>query len=187
MSLPILRRIDENDTESIEEAVADGFHYVEDLLTYELNVPTFAIHIRRGQDSDIRASIEIALKELKHSRLYADPKIPQEMAQAVYKDRVRHAFATAEVFVACAEPGIIGFAVLSNSEIELIVVDSRYQRCGVGRKLVDACIEACRANGSETLKVKTQRRNYRARSFYEKFGFSRTKTEKDFHRHGGGL
>ena len=188
MSLPILRRIDKANKAAIARAIEDEFDYVEDLLTYELNLPSFTVHIRRGRDSDIRESIQIALKELKHSRLYADPKIPQEMAQAVYKDRVRLMFATATVFVACfhsksREPGIVGFAALKDSEIELIAVDSNYQRCGVGRKLVDACIESCRVNGSEILKVKTQRRNYRARSFYEKLGFSRTKIEKDFHKH----
>ena len=181
--LPILRRIDKDDTESIEQAIEDGFHYLADLLTYELKVPTFAIHIRRGRDSDIGESIQIAQQELTHSRLYADTRIPCEVAASVYADRVRHAFATATVFVACHRSAIIGFASLRDSEIELIAVDSSYQRCGIGRQLVDACIEACRANGSEILKVKTQRRNYRARSFYEKMGFSQTKIEKDFHKH----
>ena len=183
MTLPILRRIDQNDTESIEHAIEDGFDYVDDLLTYELNVPAFAIHIRRGQDSDIGGSIQIAQQELTHSRLYADTRIPPEVAASVYAERVRYAFATATVFVACHRSAIIGFASLRDSEIELIAVDSKYQRCGVGRQLIDACIEACHADGSEILKVKTQRRNYRARSFYEKLGFSRTKVERDFHRH----
>ena len=202
MSLPILRRIDKSDKESIAQAIEDGFDYVEDLLTYELNLPSFTVHIRRGRDSDIRASIQIALKELRHSRLYADLRIPREMAETVYKERVRHAFETAEVFVACAASTIVGFVALrsrsedtdsakrnadesasADSEIELIVVDSDYQRCGIGRQLVDACIDACCENGFDTLKVKTQRRNYRARSFYEKLGFSRTKIEKDYHKH----
>ena len=183
MTLPILRRIDKSDKASIARAIEDGFDYVEDLLTYELNVPTFTVHIRRGTDSDVRQSVQIALSALKHSRLYADSRIPREMAETVYKERVHHAFATATVFVACHRSTIIGFASLRDSEIELIAVDSKYQRCGVGRQLIDACIEACHADGSEILKVKTQRRNYRARSFYEKLGFSRTKVERDFHRH----
>lgn len=183
MSLPILRRIDKNDKESIAQAIGDGFDFIGDLLTYELNLPSFASYVRPGEEFDIEEATQVALKEFKDSRLYADPKIPQQMAQAVYKERVRHAFATGTVFVACHRSVIIGFASLRDSEIELIVVDGRYQRCGVGRQLVDACIEACHANGSEILKVKTQRRNYRARSFYEKLGFSRTKVEKDFHKH----
>ena len=183
MNLPILRRIDKNNKAAIEHAIEDGFNYVDDLLTYELNVPTFAIHIRRGQDSDIRESIQIAQQELTHSRLYADPHIPRQVARKVYAERVRHAFAATTVFVACHRSAIVGFAALRDSEIELIAVDSKYQRCGVGRQLIDTCIEACHADGSEILKVKTQRRNYRARSFYEKLGFSITKIEKDFHRH----
>ena len=69
MSLPILRRIDKNDKESIAQAIEDGFDFIGDLLTYELNVPTFSIDIRRGRDSDIQKSIQIAQKELTHSRL----------------------------------------------------------------------------------------------------------------------
>ena len=195
MSLPILRRIDKNDKESIAQAIEDGFDFIGDLLTYELNVPTFSIDIRRGRDSDIQKSIQIAQKELTHSRLYADTRIPCKVAAAVYADRVRHAFKTSTVFVAVLHArsrfrypsSIVGFVSLRDSEIQLIAVDRRYQRCGVGRQLLDACIEACRANGSETLKVKTQRRNYRARSFYEKLGFARTKVERDFHWHGGRL
>ena len=190
MSLPILRRIDKNDTESIEEAVTDGFYYVEDLLTYELNVPSFVINVRPARASDIPKLILIAQKELKHSRLYVDLRLPHEVAASVYVDRVRHAFETATVFVACTHsrsrfrfPSIIvGFAVLRDLEIELIAVDAKYQRCGVGRQLVDACIEACDLDGNDVLRVKTQGRNYRARSFYEKLGFSQTKVEKDFHR-----
>ena len=33
MSLPILRRIDKSDKESIAQAIEDGFDYVEHLLT----------------------------------------------------------------------------------------------------------------------------------------------------------
>ena len=187
MSLPILRRIDKNDTESIEEAVADGFYYVEDLLTYELSVPGFLIDVRPARASDIPKLILIAQAELKHSRLYADLRVPREVAASVYADRVRHAFETATVFVACRHsrsrfgfPSIIvGFAVLRDLEIELIAVDAKYQRCGVGKQLVEAC--ALGRNG--VLKVKTQGRNYRARSFYEKLGFSQTKIEKDFHKY----
>ena len=78
---------------------------------------------------------------------------------------------------------VVGFVVLRDLEIELIAVDAKHRRCGVGRQLVDACIEACSLDGNDVLKVKTQGRNYRARSFYEKLGFSQTKMEKDFHKY----
>ena len=190
MSLPILRRIDKNDTESIEEAVADGFYYVEDLLTYELNVPGFVINIRPARASDIPKLILIAQQELEHSRLYVDLRVPREVAASVYADRVRHAFESATVFVACTHSRsrfrypsmVVGFVVLRDLEIELIAVDTKYRCCGVGRRLVDACIEASSLDSNDVLRVKTQGRNYRARSFYEKLGFSQTKVEKDFHR-----
>lgn len=127
---------------------------------------------------------------MKHSRLYVDLRVPREVAASVYGDRVRHAFGTATVLVACTHSRsrfrypsmIVGFVVLRDLEIELIAVDAKHQRCGVGIQLVDACIEACSLDGNHVLKVKTQGRNYRARSFYEKLGFSQTKIEKDFHK-----
>ena len=131
----------------------------------------------------IDGAVQVGLSELQHSRLYTDPKIPFEVAQKVYEERIRRAFQTSTVFVALHDSdGVIGFCSLLEDEIELIAVFSGYQGQGVGRRLVESCVDECRRRGFQKLKIKTQGSNRRARNFYEKIGFSRTHIQKDFHR-----
>ena len=132
----------------------------------------------------IDGAVQVGLSELQHSRLDVDPKIPFEVAQKVYEERIRRAFQTSTVFVALHhKEGVVGFCSLLGDEIELIAVLSDYQGQGIGRRLVDSCVDECRRRGFPTLKIKTQGSNRRARNFYEKLGFKRTNIQKDFHRH----
>ena len=199
----ILRRLDHKDTAAIDKAIADGFSFIGTLHSYELNIPDLRgeIHIKRGSHDHLNGAIRIGLSELWHSRLYADPKIPFKMAQNVYEERIRRAFESSIVFVALhytevegdAIVDVIGFCSLCRSghigesglydEIELIAVMKGYQRQGVGRLLVERCIDECRRRDVKQLKVRTQGGNRSARNFYEKLGFRRTKIEKDFHKH----
>ena len=185
MGLPILRRIDANNAESIAEAEDDGFYFVEDLVTYEIRMQAarHAFHIRPALGSDICEVMQIVLHEMRHSRLYADPQIPPEIAQEAYRKRVGDGFTKADCFVACYNSVIVGFAALYGSEIGLIAVDRKYQRNRVGVRLIEACIERCRANGFDTLTAKTQGSNNTARRFWEILGFTQTKVEKDYHKH----
>lgn len=190
---PILRRIDHEDTDSVDRAIADGFNFIGTLHSYELNIPDHGveIHIKRGANEHLNGAIRIGLSELWHSRLYADSKIPFKMAQNVYEERVRRAFESSVVFVALRYTevegytitDVIGFCSLLDDEIELIAVMKDYQRQGVGRLLVERCIDECKRRGIKRLQVKTQGSNRSARNFYEKLGFRRTKIEKDFHKH----
>ena len=190
---PILRRIDHEDTDSVDRAIADGFNFIGTLHSYELNIPDLRgdIHIRQGSNEHLNGAIRIGLSELWHSRLYADPKIPFKMTQNVYEERIRRAFESSIVFVALhytevegySIADVIGFCSLFNDEIELIAVMKDYQRQGVGCLLVERCIDECKRRGVKRLKVKTQGSNRSARNFYEKLGFKRTQIEKDFHKH----
>ena len=211
--LPILKRIDYRDLDAINAAVKDGFYFIGTLYSYELDIPEprSDIHISRvngggasqldpnakqlGQLEDLHpissgyqalidGAVQIGLAELRHSRLYADPKIPFEAAQKVYEERIRRAFQTSTVFVVSRDDeGVIGFCSLSDDEIELVAVASDYQRQGIGRRLVQSCIEECREGGFKKLKIKTQGSNRAAGDFYEKLGFKRTRIQKDFHKH----
>ena len=184
--LPILKRIDHKDFDAINAAVQDGFNFIGTLHCYELNIPKIHsdIQLRLAQGEHLNGAVQVGLAELRHSRLYTDPKIPFETAQKVYEERIRRAFQTATVFVAVHETdGVVGFCSLLEDEIELIAVTSFYQGQGVGRRLVESCVDECRRRGFQQLKIKTQGSNRRARNFYEKLGFSRTHIQKDFHRH----
>ena len=200
---PILRRLDHKDTDSIDKAIVDGFNFIGTLHSYELNIPDLRgdIHIKRGSNDHLDGAIRIGLSGLWHSRFYADPKIPFKIAQNVYEERIRRAFESSIVFVALhytevegySIADVIGFCSLLDDEIELIAVMKDYQRQGVGRLLIEHCIDECKRRGIKRLKVKTQGSNRSARNFYEKLGFQPTQIEKDFHKRqlprpkGGGL
>ena len=186
MSLPILRRIDKDDTDGLEHAIKDGFDFIGTLHSYKLDIPLdhFPVDIRDARQDDYDDVLEIALSELRHSRLYADSNIPFEVAQAVYRDRIKLAFRVSTIFVAVhiGDQGIVGFCTLLDREIELIAVKSEHHGKGIGRKLVERCIDVASTRGDKTLIVKTQGSNRQARNFYEKVGFTRTQIEKDFHK-----
>lgn len=183
--LPILRRIDKNDGEAIQCAIDDGFDFIGTLHTYVMNMPD-KIRFQVARRVHRKECIAIGLSELRHSRLYADRKIPFRIAQRVYEERIHFAFDKTTVFVAVHEDaGVVGFASLRENEIDLIAVSKAWQGQGVGRALVDKCVAQCRERGYKQLIVKTQGSNSQARSFYEKVGFQRTTIGKDFHKHEG--
>ena len=192
MSLPILRRIDKDDAEGVNHAIEDGFDFIGTLHSYEMDIAKYRsnpIHVGRAprQRHIIEGAVHVGLSELRHSRLYADRRIPLEVAQVVYEERIRHAFSTCQVFTATrsnkGQVQVVGFASLRENEIELIAVLKEYQDLQIGRRLVDACIDACVDTGYRAIVVKTQGSNQDAQGFYERLGFERTRIERDFHRH----
>lgn len=98
--MPILRRIDTKDTEGIDAAVADGFEFIGTLKSYSLSISDdhFPVEIREAWKADYEGMLDIVLAEMRHSRIYADCKIPFEEAQTVYRDRVKLAFSVGTVF-----------------------------------------------------------------------------------------
>ena len=190
--LPILRRVDTDDADGIHHAIGDGFIYVGTLHSYEMNIAKYRsnpIHVGRApkQRHIIDGAVHVGLSALRHSRLYADPCIPFDVAQRVYEDRIRRAFDTCRVFTATrsnkGQVQVVGFSALRENEIELIAVLSEYQGLQIGRRLVDKCIDACVELGYRTITVRTQGSNLDAKNFYEKLGFELTQIEKDFHRY----
>jgi N-acetylglutamate synthase-like GNAT family acetyltransferase len=82
--------------------------------------------------------------------------------------------ASGAVFVAERSGEIIGFAALmprsdGNVELDALFVDPDVQRCGVGRSLIDHCLDIVRAKGAEALCVVG---NPHASEFYNACGFS---------------
>lgn len=108
--MPILRRIDTKDTEGIDAAVADGFEFIGTLKSCSLAISDdhFPVEIREARQAAYDSVLGIALAEMRHSRIYADCKIPFEEAQTVYRDRVKLAFSVARVFVSVHIGGELG-------------------------------------------------------------------------------
>jgi ribosomal protein S18 acetylase RimI-like enzyme len=95
--------------------------------------------------------------------------------------------ATGAVFVSERNGAIVGFAALlprldGDVELDALFVDPDFRRCGVGRSLVDHCVQIVRAQGSAALCVIG---NPHAYEFYSACGFNFMGTIKT--RFGSGL
>jgi ribosomal protein S18 acetylase RimI-like enzyme len=88
----------------------------------------------------------------------------------------------ANVLVAETGRVIAGYAALGQSlplashshvlDIQGLAVHPALQRCGVGRRLVEACIEQARSRGARKLSLRVLGGNVAARRLYELSGFT---------------
>jgi ribosomal protein S18 acetylase RimI-like enzyme len=86
-----------------------------------------------------------------------------------------------DVVVAEIDGVVAGYAKLSQPlpvpshghvlEVGGLAVHPRYQRAGVGRGLIEACIEEARRRGARKLSLRVLGQNSRARALYESCGF----------------
>jgi ribosomal protein S18 acetylase RimI-like enzyme len=105
------------------------------------------------------------------------PAPPPAADAAFFGERI----APADVLVAETGHVIAGFAALGQSgrlasrshvlEIRGLAVHPARQRCGVGRRLVEACIERARSRGARKLSLRVLGGNVAARRLYESCGF----------------
>jgi len=97
---------------------------------------------------------------------------------------LRHAAVTQSGFVATVADEVIGFLALEQRfpeswEITWMAVHPDQHRRGVGRMLIDAALDACRASDVSFLLIKTLADTHpspeyaQTRAFYERMGFAR--------------
>jgi ribosomal protein S18 acetylase RimI-like enzyme len=106
------------------------------------------------------------------------PAPPPSAGAAFFGGRI----APADVLVAETGGVIAGFAALGQShplassshvlQIRGLAVHPARQRCGVGRQLVEACIEQARSRGARKLSLRVLGGNVAARRLYEACGFT---------------
>ena len=106
------------------------------------------------------------------------PAPPPSADAAFFGERT----APSDVLVAEAGGAIAGYAALGRSvslashshvlEIRGLAVHPAHQRCGVGRRLVEACIEQARGRGARKLSLRVLGGNVAARRLYESCGFT---------------
>ena len=103
---------------------------------------------------------------------------------------LRRCAETQEGIVAVANGDVIGFVTLTRHfpetwEITWMAVHPDCHRQGVGRRLVEAAVERCRAEGATTLLVKTLADTHpspeyaQTRAFYAAMGFRRLEVFPD--------
>ena len=179
MPTPKLYRIPKTDVEAAMKAAELGYRFICQRFTYSLNVPDW--DIKRADSMDKSRVVDIALAELRHSRLYLDPAIPFEVAQSEYKKRTSELFDKGMTFIAVQHDKIVGYAIVIQNEIVSIAVDSAYQRRGIGTALVQECLMFCKNQSCSNLIIRTQDQNDKATAFYEKLGFRLIAVEADYH------
>ena len=106
------------------------------------------------------------------------PTPPPSADAAFFGERT----APSDVLVAEAGGAMAGYAALGQSVslvshshvlgIRGLAVHPAHQRCGVGRRLVEACLEQARSRGARKLSLRVLGGNVAARRLYESCGFT---------------
>jgi len=92
-------------------------------------------------------------------------------------ERVVKAIRTDATLAVAAEVGshLVGFGIMEFGEVQahlsLLAVKPSYQRCGIGRALLDWMEESALTAGIKTITLELRANNYGARSFYRLLGF----------------
>jgi ribosomal-protein-alanine N-acetyltransferase len=79
------------------------------------------------------------------------------------------------VLVAEVQSHLVGYAIVEFGDIQahlsLLAVKPSYQRCGIGRALIDWIEESALTAGIGSITLELRANNYGARSFYRLLGF----------------
>jgi ribosomal-protein-alanine N-acetyltransferase len=80
------------------------------------------------------------------------------------------------VLTACSRGLVIGFAVMrfleESAHLNLLAVDVRYQRLGIGRRLIEWLEKSARVAGTFIISLEVRVTNERARAFYRGLGYT---------------
>ncbi len=83
------------------------------------------------------------------------------------------------------EGALLGFVVAVQIapewELENVVVSLAARRKGIGKRLLEAILEAARKTNSEAVFLEVRESNHAARSLYEKSGFTQTGLRKSYY------
>lgn len=132
---------------------------------------------------------------------HAEPPSASELTVEWYdgdREALRQSFAEAEdsteqldsylklgrVLVACRGPELLGHLQLilyndHEAEIKNMAVVASSRRSGVGRRLIDAALDACRAEGVTRVIVATAAADVGNLHFYQRCGFRLSRVERD--------
>lgn len=186
-------RVDAADDAVIQRLEAHGFINVDALMTFGARVDEIAapdeagdIAIRMASGADGAAVSDIAASAFRDGRFHADPSVPPERAEAVYRtwataccdgsaaDAVLLAIRDGRTagFIACRidREGAVHSAGRVGT-ISLVACSGAARGRGVGSALVRAAAGWFRSQQAATIEVGTQLRNVAAARLYERCGF----------------
>ena len=132
----------------------------------------------------------LALSSGARSRFRADPGIPAEIFEKLYRAWIRRSMAgeiAGEVLVIRAGGAVSGMVTVAGSDsaptgvIGLIAVDETHRGKGYGKQLVLGAEAWCAGRGLQALEVVTQARNAAACSLYDACGYGIVHDDAVFH------
>ena len=127
--------------------------------------------IRRATVDDAAAIASIQARGWRHA--FADIVEPDRMPDPEDQGPRLADFIAGggEIHVFDQDGRIAGFAIIQGDELRALYVDPPAQGAGVGSALLDAAVEALRANGHAEAFLWTFEANGLARAFYERHGW----------------
>jgi [ribosomal protein S18]-alanine N-acetyltransferase len=76
---------------------------------------------------------------------------------------------------ACSREHVVAFAIMrfleESAHLNLLAVDVRYQRLGIGRRLIEWLEKSARVAGTFIISLEVRVTNERARAFYRRLGY----------------
>lgn len=131
--------------------------------------------------------LDIAKNSFNYSRFFNDPRLPRRQAKNIYVYWTECAFKQNDkYFVIYEKDGIIlGYILFSINEsdsvIELIAVDNKFQGQKIGKLLIEAMESFVLEKGIKKIKVGTQVNNIMAVQFYNHMGFKYVSCSSIYH------
>lgn len=183
----------------VQDLNKSGFKVVDVNVTFEC-IPRETeidllspIIIRVAHQEDCDATLDIAGTCFSYSRFHLDPHVSNDRANLIKREWVANYFKGErgeQILVAERDAKPIGFLaiikIISGNKtirvIDLIGIQSDYQRMGVGRQLVDFFINDS-VGKCNILRVGTQIANVPSMNFYQQCGFHITESAYVLHAH----
>ena len=199
ITLPLCVRIDADDLFSRTCLLKDGWREIERLEVWSRDTATcLSGHTTISPPVELdgyvvvmataaakKACMWIASTSFVHDRLHKDPEVLNAVADRQKTQFVDAAFDSPEksVFIARQKHAIYGFCIVTADDtfctIDLVAVDRRHRKKGIGRGLI-AHIAA--VYKPLILVAGTQSTNKEGRALYESTGFEKRQTCLTFHK-----
>jgi len=185
-------KIPNNDVITTITLINSGFEYICNNIVFELvehsivqnNTGINICPYSAKMQSDI---LWTAGKSFSFSRFHKDQKIPEYKANKIYQEWIKNHIEgkRGDGLLVAEKDGItVGFLATISTEnyvsIDLICVNSDYQKLGVASSLVSFFIETVYG---KKIRVETQSSNIPAIKLYEKYNFKIKETFNVFHFH----
>lgn len=162
------------------DAVQAGFRVTDVRVEFVARTELLIGSPRSATKDDGDAIKGIALKAFRKTRFHNDHHFDRDRVNAMYAN---WALTTpGEVLVSEDVVGVVGFAVVGETHLELIAVNEDYRGHGYGLDLAKSTLGIANARGKRDLRVVTQGGNQAAQRTFQRAGFKLDNTSLWLHK-----